>query len=107
MQKKKKYNKKPRTRIDGRTVFKKAFEGNPFDLESQFRQYLGKMNLQQVEPDSRPYKEIKRAFLGGMGSCIILFTEVVADLPEEDGVQAIERLRNDLIEYWNQQLKEI
>jgi hypothetical protein len=70
-----------------------------FDLDDEFEEFMQKVNP-TVDPTSVQYKESRRVFMAGAGAMFIFCTFELANLPEADGVAALERLRRELNEFF-------
>jgi len=81
---------------------KKAVEFEKFDLEAEYKSYLLKVKLYEETMTPNQAVEIKRAFMGGCGSTLIL-TGMLGQLHEEEAYAAINSMLTQVNEFWQSQ----
>lgn len=51
--------------------------------------------------DSIQYKEMRKAFYAGYSRLLFYFFNEVSILPEDRGVEILEEIKNELLEFWD------
>ncbi len=75
-----------------------------FSAKDHFDNYLEKVGLKGKKIPVDQYREMKRAFYGGLGSCVVFFTADIDQLSEEEAIQEIEKFTQEIADYWKTQI---
>jgi hypothetical protein len=72
-------------------------------VEEQYRLYLKGINLteERIHPVQR--KQLRQAFFGAFGQCLILMREGIAKLPTEEGVAILDAQMKEVITFFQSQ----
>jgi|GEM_PF-5239535 len=57
-----------------------------------------------IKPDSRQHQEMKKAFYSGAMGLLMSLKVEVANRPEAEGVQILERMEQDIFAYFESQI---
>lgn len=74
-----------------------------FNIEQMWLRYLNLMGLKlhAMHPDQ--LRETKRAFFGAVGQTIVLFTQELPDLTDNEGIEVVDALMTQVANYFDQQ----
>lgn len=74
--------------------------GELLDLEKRFEHYLQSMELKKV--DLAPYRimELRRAFMGGLSSAIVLMNQDLDGLNELEGMNSLAHVLFQIDGFW-------
>jgi hypothetical protein len=75
----------------------------PFDLDDQFEDFMRKA-CPDVEEFSVQYKESRRVFAAGCAAMYFWVAFELSELPEDEGVIELEKLRAQLLEFFKDRL---
>lgn len=78
---------------------------NIFNIEHQFKMYLQRIGFANVKLNPIQLQEMKRAFFGAFGLCLLLFRDYVSEFPEERGIEILEGMLNECGEYFKNEVK--
>ena len=78
-------------------------EKSNFDLEKQYQLYLKRVKLNESTMHPMQRIETKRAFMGACGQILFLFRDELSELEENDAVEQMEKMKNQVVQYWNNQ----
>lgn len=73
---------------------------NNFDLETQFQNYLDKMGLKVTEMPLEQHQETKRAFFGAWGQFLVLLSNDVPELEEDEAVDQLKKMNEEVRRFW-------
>jgi hypothetical protein len=75
------------------------------DFDKEWRQYIEKCGvpLEQLFPVIY-HNEVKRIFVGGAGFMLYALLDAIANSGEANAKDVVERIEQDLIEFWTRQL---
>lgn len=73
------------------------------DLESQFKAYLERVELQEQTMPLIQLQETKRAFFGGLAQMFVLFLEI-GELPEENCDTIFNDIDSQISLFWQKEL---
>ena len=70
------------------------------DLEKRFEHYLQSMELKKE--DLAPYRimELRRAFMGGLSSAVVLLNQDLDGLDDLEGINCMAHMLLQIDEYW-------
>lgn len=75
-----------------------------FDIEYQWSKFLELMGLSESRMSAKEIKERKMTFVAGFTQALVLFTDVLTSIEDEDkAVGQIESFRIDLETYWDRE----
>lgn len=77
-----------------------------FDLEKQYRLYLERVKLNEETMYPVQRLETKRAFMGACGQLLFMFRDEIAGIPEKEAIRQMERMKNQVVQYWSNQTRE-
>lgn len=75
-----------------------------FDLETYYQLFLEKINLKESEMPIEQSMEIKRAFMGGAGSMLLIMRDILPQLREDDAEQFFNSLFTQVQAFWINQI---
>jgi hypothetical protein len=78
-------------------------EKTDFTIDQQWRRFMERCG---IDPETFPeiqVQEMSRAFYGAMGQMLLLFRDELADLSEEDGIKHLEKMLEEVVEFWTEQ----
>ena len=71
-----------------------------FKIEHQYKLYKQRMGLEGKELSKIQEQETRRAFMGGMSQMLFLFLEDIGALEENTAMATIEKIKNDMLKFW-------
>lgn len=74
-----------------------------FNLEQMFLKYLNLVGLKIHEMSPVQLIETKRAFIGGCGQTIILFTQELSDFTDEEATAIMDNMVQQISDFWQQE----
>lgn len=83
----------------------KKFDPDNFSLERQFRAYLKAVRLPEDQMSEIQKTETRRAFMAGCGQTVLLLEHEVSKLSDEDGVKALQRILDQVMEYFTGEIE--
>lgn len=77
-----------------------------FGMEFQWNRYVQRcgLTMEQLKAVPDQYREMKRAFMGGMGQAFFLITQDVADLPDMEAVRTLQQIQDEIGDFWQHEL---
>jgi len=79
---------------------------DPFNLEERYKSYLYKVKIKEEDMSPVQKVETKRAFMAGCAEVLVLMTDDIADMEEDDAVLKIDSLVDQVQEFWDKQTNE-
>jgi len=76
-----------------------------FTVESQYQFYLEKIGIAEDQMGDLQKIEMRRAFMGGFGQCIILMVSKIAALPEKEAENIVIDFFEEVQNFWHNQDK--
>lgn len=73
---------------------------NKFSVEFEFEQYTQRVNLDRRKVSANQWTETKRAFFGAFGQCLVLLRDDIGDLPEDAGVEVLQKMHDEVLRFW-------
>lgn len=70
------------------------------NLELQWQKYLSLMEVKEKDLPEIQRIEMRRAFFGGMGQCLVLGKEVISLMNEKDQIFALQDMMNQVGAFW-------
>jgi hypothetical protein len=70
------------------------------NIELLYQDYLRAGGLNEAKMHPIQKSETKKAFMGGFSSMVKLLREQISEMPEDDGVDALESINEQLKNYW-------
>lgn len=70
------------------------------NLELQWQKYLSLVEVNEKDLPELQRIEMKRAFFGGMGQCLVLGREVISRMNEKDQIAALQDMINQVGAFW-------
>src|SRR6187401_2617047 len=89
-----------------RNINLKKITMDPFNLEEQYQFYLKKVGIKEEQMHIVQRVETRRAFMAGCVQILMLFTDKIADLDENEGVEKIDSLIVQASKFWETQEEE-
>ena len=77
-----------------------------FNLEERYKSYLYKVKIKEEDMSPVQKVETKRAFMAGCAEVLVLMTDDIADMEEDDAVLKIDSLVDQVQEFWDKQTNE-
>ena len=76
-----------------------------FTIEHQYGLYLERVNLKEVDMHPVQKKQLKQAFFGAYGQCLLSMRDDVAALSEEEGVKILDAQMKEVLDFFNSEVK--
>lgn len=70
------------------------------NLELQWQKYLSLMDTKESDLPEQQRIEMRRAFFGGMGQCLVLGREVISRMNEKDQIAVLQDMINQVGAFW-------
>lgn len=75
------------------------YDKKKINIDSKYQEYLEKIGLDEKLMGETQKIETKKAFFAGFSQAFIMFSQDIASLSEEDGIAAIEDIKNQLMKF--------
>lgn len=73
-----------------------------FNVQQQFELYLQRSGIAYLPKDSTQYIELRRAFMGAAGQLLILFSDDIGAMEDEnEAINVMDSLFNQVHDFWN------
>ena len=76
-----------------------------YNLEENFSDFLKRLGLNEKKMDKIQFRVMKKAYFGGLLSMFHLITTELADKPDDFVRVQLEKLQQQIHEYWKDQKK--
>jgi len=74
-----------------------------FDMDFQWKLYLSRVGLKEEKLPETQRIELKRAFMGACGQVLMIFSNDIGRLPDENVIEAVQSMIAQVNEFWQKQ----
>lgn len=74
-----------------------------FTIEYQFSEYTKRVKLDKSKVNPVQWIETRRAFFGAAAQILYMFRDDLAELTEDEGVEALEKMLNEVVAFWQRE----
>lgn len=71
-----------------------------FNIENQFKLYLDRAGVTKEQLNPIQYQEMRRAFYGSWGQCLLCLRDDVTKLSEKEGTKTLDKMLNEIENFW-------